>query len=105
MTMLDEATRGNGSEPTVYVQTPPTVEALRSKLAELRRVLDLNPEENVEKLLRENLEATRNLLAAMRLEDNREVWDRYRRMVSEAAAGVPPRGLLTREALDDLLSV
>lgn len=105
MTLLYHVDENLGDEPTRYVQSPPTVESLRAKLAELRRVFELAPDPNVAALLRERCEQLRNHLAALNLQSDRSVWEKYVQVVNDVNNGVHPRGVLTREDADSLLGL
>lgn len=88
-----------------YVQTPPTVEKLRAKVKELRKVLELGPEENAAKLLRDTLEMNRTHLAALLLRSDRVLWDKYMRVLVDANNNVPPTGVLSREDAEALFGL
>ena len=93
-TVLYSPTPEMDNEPSAYA--PPSVETLREQVKELRRVLAMNPDDNVARLLRESLEGRRNFLSALLLRTDRTLWEMYQNVLNDANNGVPPTGVLTR---------
>jgi hypothetical protein len=83
-----------------------SVEELRERLSGIDAALAQENSLMADVMLRGERDRVRNRLAAMLLEDDDVVWDKYRRVVQDTQDGVAPQGLISsREELNELMGL